>query len=85
MSLCIKNSDVVVIAALDNLAKGMAGQAIQNMNIANFAQETYALYLVACIHCKELRDYLGAVVFKLRHFLSMQENKIVLLKAESYV
>ncbi|MBU6470586.1 MAG: N-acetyl-gamma-glutamyl-phosphate reductase [Gammaproteobacteria bacterium] len=40
-----KNGNVVVMAALDNLVKGMVGQAIQNMNIANLAQETYALYL----------------------------------------
>jgi N-acetyl-gamma-glutamyl-phosphate reductase len=29
-----KHGNVVVMATLDNLVKGMAGQAIQNLNIA---------------------------------------------------
>ncbi|MGH8403141.1 MAG: N-acetyl-gamma-glutamyl-phosphate reductase, partial [Gammaproteobacteria bacterium] len=29
-----KSGNVVIMAALDNLVKGMAGQAMQNMNIA---------------------------------------------------
>ncbi|MGH8278225.1 MAG: Asd/ArgC dimerization domain-containing protein, partial [Gammaproteobacteria bacterium] len=34
ISMHEKNGNVVVMAALDNLIKGMSGQAIQNMNIA---------------------------------------------------
>ena len=33
ISLTARKRDVVVVAALDNLVKGMAGQAIQNMNL----------------------------------------------------
>jgi N-acetyl-gamma-glutamyl-phosphate reductase len=34
ISVAIRNSQLVVMAAIDNLGKGMAGQAIQNLNIA---------------------------------------------------
>ena len=40
-----KHGNVVVMAALDNLVKGMAGQAIQNMNITNLVQENCGLSL----------------------------------------
>ena len=33
LSVNVRGSQVVIIAALDNLGKGMAGQAIQNMNL----------------------------------------------------
>lgn len=33
IAVAVRNSRVVVLAALDNLVKGMAGQAIQNLNI----------------------------------------------------
>lgn len=38
-----KNENVVVMVALDNLVKGMAGQAIQNMNISCGFQENLGL------------------------------------------
>ena len=38
-----KHSNVVVMAALDNLVKGMVGQAIQNMNIARGLEEAEGL------------------------------------------
>jgi N-acetyl-gamma-glutamyl-phosphate reductase len=38
-----KRGNVVIMAALDNLVKGMAGQAIQNMNIAQGWDETMGL------------------------------------------
>ncbi len=38
-----KDGNVVIMAALDNLVKGMAGQAIQNMNIALGFEETAGL------------------------------------------
>lgn len=41
-----KNDNVVVMSALDNLVKGMAGQAIQNMNVTHLEQETCGLSLV---------------------------------------
>jgi len=34
VSVKVRGKDVVVMGALDNLVKGMAGQAIQNMNLA---------------------------------------------------
>lgn len=41
-----KHGNVVVMAALDNLVKGMAGQAVQNMNITLGLGERAALALV---------------------------------------
>ena len=38
-----KNGNVVVMTALDNLVKGMAGQAVQNMNIAHGFDEVLGL------------------------------------------
>ncbi len=38
-----KNGNVVVMTALDNLVKGMAGQAIQNMNVTSSFDETSGL------------------------------------------
>lgn len=41
ISLTVRGRDVVIAAALDNLVKGMAGQAIQNMNLmCGLAEET---------------------------------------------
>jgi len=37
----------VIIAALDNMGKGMAGQAIQNMNIVCGFEETLGLKIPA--------------------------------------
>jgi N-acetyl-gamma-glutamyl-phosphate reductase len=39
-----KDEKVIVHVALDNLIKGMAGQAIQNMNIALGIPETTGLF-----------------------------------------
>lgn len=39
-----KNGKVVVMATLDNLVKGMAGQAIQNMNLALVSDELSGLH-----------------------------------------
>ncbi|HKV97303.1 MAG TPA: N-acetyl-gamma-glutamyl-phosphate reductase [Gammaproteobacteria bacterium] len=39
-----KNGNVVIMAALDNLVKGMAGQAIQNMNLIFDDDEPAGLY-----------------------------------------
>jgi N-acetyl-gamma-glutamyl-phosphate reductase len=33
LSIAVRGHQVVVMAALDNLLKGMAGQAVQNMNL----------------------------------------------------
>jgi len=38
-----KHGNIVVMAALDNLVKGMAGQAVQNMNIVHGLDEAEAL------------------------------------------
>ena len=38
-----KNGNVVIMVALDNLVKGMAGQAIQNMNIVLGSNDTVGL------------------------------------------
>lgn len=43
-----KNGNVVIMAALDNLVKGMAGQAIQNLNIAIGFDETDCLQSAGC-------------------------------------
>ncbi|MDE2235547.1 MAG: N-acetyl-gamma-glutamyl-phosphate reductase [Gammaproteobacteria bacterium] len=42
------NGSVVVMAALDNLVKGMAGQAVQNMNLAQGFNETAGLNSAGC-------------------------------------
>ena len=51
--LCIhaRGTNVVVLAALDNLVKGMAGQAIQNMNIICGLSETSGLWNPALRPC----------------------------------
>ena len=41
-----KHGNVVIMAALDNLVKGMAGQAIQNMNITKAVKEDCGLSYV---------------------------------------
>jgi N-acetyl-gamma-glutamyl-phosphate/LysW-gamma-L-alpha-aminoadipyl-6-phosphate reductase len=41
-----KNGNVVVMTALDNLVKGMAGQAVQNMNIAFGFPENAGVLLI---------------------------------------
>lgn len=43
IAVCEKNGNVVIMAALDNLVKGMSGQAVQNMNIAQGLNETVSL------------------------------------------
>ena len=40
-----KNGNVVLMTALDNLVKGMAGQAVQNMNIVSGSNESIGLLL----------------------------------------
>lgn len=40
-----KHGNVVIMAALDNLVKGMAGQAVQNMNVALGSDEATGLCL----------------------------------------
>lgn len=44
IALTVNGSQVVVMAALDNLIKGMAGQAVQNMNLALGQPERAGLY-----------------------------------------
>jgi len=39
-----KHGNVVVMAALDNLVKGMAGQAVQSLNLALGYNETVGLH-----------------------------------------
>jgi N-acetyl-gamma-glutamyl-phosphate reductase len=39
----VRDGSVAVMTALDNLVKGMAGQAIQNMNLALGFSETEGL------------------------------------------
>jgi len=39
----VDNCSVIVISAIDNLVKGAAGQAVQNMNIRFQFQETMGL------------------------------------------
>ncbi len=43
-----KDANIVIMTTLDNLVKGMAGQAIQNMNIAKSLQENSGLLSVGC-------------------------------------
>ena len=43
ISVHVENQRVAVLCAIDNLGKGMAGQAIQNMNIALGLSETAGL------------------------------------------
>ena len=43
ITLRARGTQLVIMAALDNLGKGMAGQAIQNMNIALHLEETSGL------------------------------------------
>ncbi len=43
ISVTVDGGQVVVMAALDNLIKGMSGQAVQNMNIALGYEETAGL------------------------------------------
>ena len=40
----MRDKQVVAMAALDNLVKGMAGQAIQNMNLCFGLPETTGLF-----------------------------------------
>lgn len=44
----VRDGGVAVMAALDNLVKGMAGQALQNMNLALGFPETTGLMLAGC-------------------------------------
>lgn len=46
IAIAVQGRQVVVMAALDNLIKGMAGQAVQNMNIALGLPETEGLFSV---------------------------------------
>ncbi len=48
VSVHVKNGNVVIMAALDNLVKGMAGQAVQNMNLAQEFNETAGLNSAGC-------------------------------------
>ena len=43
-SIALRNKQLVVTAVIDNLVKGMAGQAIQNMNLMCNVKETTALW-----------------------------------------
>ncbi|WP_406672067.1 N-acetyl-gamma-glutamyl-phosphate reductase [Natronospira sp.] len=43
LGLAVRDGQVVVMAALDNLIKGMAGQAVQNMNLALGLDESSGL------------------------------------------
>jgi N-acetyl-gamma-glutamyl-phosphate reductase len=45
--VAVRQSQVVVLAAIDNLGKGMAGQAIQNLNIAFGVPQDSGLRLAA--------------------------------------
>ena len=47
ISVQVRANEVVVLAVLDNLVKGMAGQAIQNINLAAGINETTALWTPA--------------------------------------
>lgn len=44
LSLKVRGKEVAVFAALDNLVKGMAGQAIQNMNLVSGLKEETGLW-----------------------------------------
>jgi N-acetyl-gamma-glutamyl-phosphate reductase len=46
-SLVVRGKQVVAMGALDNLVKGMAGQAIQNMNVMCGLAETTGLWFPA--------------------------------------
>jgi len=45
LGFAVEGRQAVVFAALDNLLKGMAGQAVQNMNLALGLDETVGLWL----------------------------------------
>jgi N-acetyl-gamma-glutamyl-phosphate reductase len=47
IGLSIQNQRLAVMAVLDNLGKGMAGQAVQNMNLALGFEETEGLWFAA--------------------------------------
>ncbi|MGB9430265.1 MAG: N-acetyl-gamma-glutamyl-phosphate reductase [Gammaproteobacteria bacterium] len=42
-----KNGNIVIMAALDNLVKGMAGQAVQNMNLVLASDEVTGLFFTS--------------------------------------
>lgn len=45
VSVTVRGRQVVAMSALDNLVKGMAGQAIQNMNLMCGVNETHGIWL----------------------------------------
>lgn len=47
LSVCMKGTQVVIMLAIDNLGKGMAGQAIQNMNLMLGRDEKTGLWAPA--------------------------------------
>lgn len=47
VGVAVRGSGIVAMAALDNLVKGMAGQAVQNMNLALGLDETAGLMQAA--------------------------------------
>ena len=48
VSVVARGRQVVAMAALDNMVKGMAGQALQNVNLAIGATESRGLWSAAC-------------------------------------
>ena len=44
ISVCARGRQVVAMAALDNLVKGMAGQAIQNLNLMTGLPESFGIW-----------------------------------------
>lgn len=51
ISVATRGRTVAVMVALDNLVKGMAGQAVQNLNVALGLPEDTALRQAACYPC----------------------------------
>lgn len=51
INLCVRGSELVLTLALDNLVKGAAGQAIQNMNLALGLPETAGLQHPGAFPC----------------------------------
>lgn len=51
ISVASRGRTVAVMVALDNLVKGMAGQAVQNLNVALGLPEDTALRQAACFPC----------------------------------
>ena len=54
---------IIMMGALDNLVKGAAGQAVQNMNLLFGLPESEGLELVPCFPLKQIRKGLERIKY----------------------